>query len=93
MNPNQLSTLEEAKAIAAKVGAIGGGVDDIYVPEVGPFALSANGPAKFHHFRFKNGAEGFNVGLIRMFMQLFPSRWPLMLATEVDNAEKFRLTS
>lgn len=87
MNANQLSTIDEAKAIAAKLGGIGGGVSDIYIPEfVGPYATPGNGDAKFYHLRFHNGAEGFNAGLIRTTMQFFPSRWPLMISTEVNTS-------
>lgn len=85
MNPMQLATIDEAKAIAAKLGVIGGGVTDTYIPEyLGPYAAPENGTAKFYHFRFKNGADGFNVGLVRTTMQIFPSRWPLMISTEVE---------
>lgn len=87
MNPNQLATLDEAKAIAAKLSGIGGGVADVYIPQYyGPFATPENGTAKFYHFRFHNGADGFNAGLVRTTMQYFPTRWPLMIATEVNAA-------
>lgn len=85
MNPNQLSTMEEAKKIAALLGTIGGGVADIYIPEyLGPFSAPENGEAKFYHFKFRNGADGFNVGLVRSTMTFFPSRWPVMISTEVN---------
>jgi N4-gp56 family major capsid protein len=81
MNPNQLATIDEAKAIAAKLSFMGGGVKDIYVPEyMGPYSAPENGAAKFFHFKFANGADGFNVGLIRVTMQMFPTRWPAMLS-------------
>lgn len=84
---NQLATPQEAQEIAKQLGSIGGGVVDTYVPEYGgPYVPPENGPAKFLHFRFANGADGFNVGLIRAFMQYSPLRWPLMIATEVDAA-------
>lgn len=96
MNSNQLATLDEAKAIAAKLGAMGGSVkpltseaetSGIYVPQyVGPYAAPQNGSALFLHFRFYNGASGFNVGLIRETMKYFPFRWPLMLSTEINAA-------
>jgi hypothetical protein len=90
MNPNQLATLDEAKQIAAKLGAIGGGVSDTYIPDYfGPYAAPENGGSKFYHFRFHNGAEGFNVGLVRTTMQYFPSRWPLMIATEVNTCAHY----
>jgi hypothetical protein len=85
MNPNQLATIEEAKSIATRLGSIGGGIADIYIPEyMGPYSAPENGTAKFYHFRFRNGADGFNVGLVRTTMQYFPSRWPIMISTEVN---------
>lgn len=90
MYPNQLATLEEAKDIAAKLGTIGGGVADTYIPDyLGPYTPPENGQAKFYHFKFRNGADGFNVGLIRTTMQYFPSRWPLMIGTEVNAALRY----
>jgi hypothetical protein len=107
---SQFVTLDEAKAVAAQLTDIGGGVlpynpnteidmyppgqnDDpqrsgIYIPAytTGPFATPQQGDSKFYHFRFENGAEGFNVGLIKATMAFSPTRWPLMLALEV-NAE------
>jgi hypothetical protein len=89
---NQLATVDEAKEIAKELGAIGGGVVDTYVPEYGgPYVPPANGNAKFLHFRFANGAEGFNVGLIRAFMQNSPMNWPLMIATEVNKKSSVTL--
>jgi hypothetical protein len=86
---NQLATYEEAKKIANELGSIGGGVVDTYIPEYGgPFTQPENGPAKFLHYRFANGAEGFNVGLIRAFMQNSPMSWPAMIGTEVHAARK-----
>lgn len=62
----------------------------IYIPSYigGPFATPSNGDAKFFHFRFVNGAEGFNAGLIKATMAYSPTRWPLMLALEVEAAKK-----
>lgn len=86
---NQLATSEEAQQIATALGSIGGGVVETYIPEYGgPYVVPENGPSKFYHFRFANGAEGFNVGLIRAFMQYSPMRWPMMIATEVEAARK-----
>jgi hypothetical protein len=86
---NQLATFQEAQEIAKQLGSIGGGVVDTYIPEYGgPFTQPENGPAKFLHFRFANGAEGFNVGLIRAFIQNSPMRWPVMIGTEVEAARK-----
>jgi hypothetical protein len=60
----------------------------IYIPVylTGPFATPQNGDQKFYFLRFANGAEGFNAGLILGEMTLFPTRWPLMLALEVNAA-------
>ena len=60
----------------------------IYIPMyvAGPFATPQNGDQKFYFLRFANGAEGFNAGLIKGEMALFPTRWPLMLALEVNAA-------
>ncbi len=96
MNPNQFATLSEAKAIAQQLGTIGGGAkpysDDnttsgIYIPDYfGPYGVPSIGDSKFYHFRFNNGAEGFNVGLFRTFMQVFPANWLAMLAPQVTAA-------
>jgi hypothetical protein len=57
----------------------------IYIPTyVGPFSTPADGAARFYHLRFRNGADGFNAGLIKITMTIFPTRWPLMLASEVN---------
>ncbi|MEO7145700.1 MAG: hypothetical protein ABI165_19575 [Bryobacteraceae bacterium] len=96
MNPNQFATIMEAKAIAQQLSGIGGGVkpltdDDtvsgIYIPQYfGPWAAPSIGDSKFFHFRFNNGAEGFNVGLVRLFMQVFPASWQGMIAAQVNAA-------
>ncbi len=84
MNPNQLATAEEAKKIAAQLGELGGGVKDTYIPEYdGPWSAPFIGDAKFYHFRFANGAEGFNVGLIRTLQKQCPVSWLNMIATEI----------
>ena len=96
----QFVTLAEAQDVAKLLGAIGGGVrpykaDDneesgIYIPEYsGPFATPEDGERKFYHFRFVNGAEGFNAGLVKRTMEYAPTRWPLMIATEVKSAGKW----
>jgi hypothetical protein len=94
----QFLTLAEAKKVAKDIGDIGGGVlpcsDDpetsgIYIPEYnGPFATPQDGDRKFYHLRFRNGAEGFNAGLVKRTMEYAPTRWPLMLATEVNAAAR-----
>jgi hypothetical protein len=110
---SQYTTLEQAKALAAQLAEIGGGVlpynpnteldsyppgqnDDpkrsgIYIPVyvTGPFPTPGDGDRKFYHFRFANGAEGFNAGLVAGTMAFSPTRWPVMIAAEV-NAEARR---
>ena len=94
---SQFVTLEDAKKIAKALGEIGGGVapynadlpdeSGIYIPDyVGPFATPQEGGRKFYHLRFRNGAEGFNCGLVKATMEYSPTRWPLMIATEVNAA-------
>jgi hypothetical protein len=96
----QFVTLAEAMDIAKQLGAIGGGVlpynaDDseasgIYIPEYsGPFATPEDGERKFYHLRFRNGAEGFNAGLVKGTMAYAPTRWPVMIATEVKSAGRW----
>lgn len=99
MNKKQLATLDEAKAIATQLATIGGGIkpitDDpatsgIYLPQYGgPYAAPEDGDSKFYFFRFENGADGFNVGLVRTTMQVFPSRWLMMVSTEVNAAASY----
>ncbi len=98
----QYTTLDEAKSIAKQLGAMGGGVapfdadsaetSGIYVPEYcgGPFQTPQDGERKFFHIRFRNGADGFNAGLIKSTMAIFPTRWPLMISSEVDAAGRLR---
>ena len=86
MNPNQFATMDEAKAIAHQLGGAGNGVKEIYIPEYeGPWAVPEIGNSKFYHIRFNNGAEGFNVGLIRTLMKQCPTSWLNMVGTEVVN--------
>ena len=74
MNPNQLATIEEAKAIALQLSTVGNGVKDIYIPQYdGPYTAPEVGNSKFYHLRFNNGAEGFNVGLVRTLMKQCPT--------------------
>ena len=90
MNPNQLSTMDEAKAIALQLGSAGNGVKDIYIPEYdGPWSVPDMGNAKFYHFRFSNGAEGFNAGLVRTLMKQCPTTWLNMVSTEISHQVKF----
>lgn len=107
---SQFTTLAEAKAVAAQLSEIGGGVlpynpdkeletdppgqnsdpnpSGIYIPVFGYFPTPEQGDKKFYHFRFHNGAEGFNAGLVKAEMATFPTRWPLMLGLEVNAGAK-----
>lgn len=109
---SQFVTLDQAKAVAAQLADIGGGVmpyndktvvemnppgmdndpnrSGIYIPAypTGPFPTPQDGDRKFYHLRFENGAEGFNAGLVKATMAQFPTRWPLMLALEVNAAAR-----
>ena len=90
MNPNQLSTMEEAKAIMTQLGSAGNGVKDIYIPEYGgPYTVPEMGNSKFYHLRLNNGAEGFNVGLIRTLMKQCPTTWLNMVSIEISNQVKW----
>ena len=89
MNPNQLATMEEAKAIAQQLNTTGGGVKEVYIPEyLGPYAVPESGNSKFFHYRFANGAEGVNVGLVRTLMKQCPTTWLNMIGIEVVNQIK-----
>ena len=84
MNPNQLATMEEAKSIVLQLGSAGNGVREIYIPEYdGPWSVPELGSSKFYHLRFNNGAEGFNVGLVRTLMKQCPTSWLNMVSTEI----------
>jgi hypothetical protein len=87
MNPNQFTTFDEASQIAAQLSSIGGGVQEVYEAEM-QLTNAAIGDSKFYHFRFHNGTDGVNAGLVREMMKTNPSRWPLMLAAEVGPAKK-----
>jgi hypothetical protein len=61
----------------------------IYIPMYnGPFATPKDGEREFYHFRFRNGADGFNAGLVKRTMEYSPTRWPLMIATEVAASKR-----
>jgi hypothetical protein len=86
MNPNQLATMEEAQAIVRQLGSAGNGVREVYIPEYGgPYSVPEMGNSKFYHLRFNNGAEGFNVGLIRTLIKQCPTTWLNMVTTEISN--------
>lgn len=84
MNPNQLATFEEAVQIKATLGALGGGVTNIYVPDYSVFSAPKDGNRQFLHFDFANGAKGLNVGLIRETIKRNPFTWPAMLALDIS---------
>ena len=85
---SQLSTYTEAAEISDLIGTIGGGVSRTYIPEYQQFTAPEDGDQKFLHFDFKNGSTGHNVGLIRSLIANSPTRWPIMLATEVERGRK-----
>ena len=96
----QLVTLEDAKDVAAKLVDIGGGVapykandpetSGIYIPVYGgPFVVPEDGDKKFYLLRFVNGADGFNAGLVKIIIAMFPTRWPQMIAQEVNATLSF----
>ena len=61
----------------------------IYIPlYAGPFSTPHDGDAQFFHLRFRNGAEGFNAGLVKRTMEFAPTRWPSMIAAEVNAAAR-----
>jgi hypothetical protein len=91
MNPDQLSTLSEAIELAGILGAIGKGVKEIYVPVYGggftpPQELSTG--RKFYHFKFNNGAEGINVGLVRERLLKDPINGLAGITLDVNQGEK-----
>lgn len=90
-NPAQLSTLMEALELKAILGSIGNGVKEIYIPVYhGPFQppqdLSTN--RKFYHFRFNNGADGINVGLVRETLERDPNTGLERIALDVNQGAK-----
>lgn len=91
MNPAQLSTLSEALELKNILGNIGKGVSEIYIPQYsGPFGppqeLSTN--RKFYHFKFNNGAEGLNVGLIRETLEKDPNTGLQRIELDVNQGER-----
>lgn len=83
-NNPELVTLAQARAIAACLGSIAGGVATIFIPPYSLFSAPSDGDFLFYHFSFVNGASGFNTGLIWQSMLSFPYTWPAMLATSVN---------
>lgn len=91
MNPAQLSTLSEALELSELLCDIGKGVSEIYVPAYGgPFAPPEESSTnrKFYHFRFNNGAEGINVGLVRETLEKDPANGLSRIALDVAQGEK-----
>lgn len=87
MNPDQLSTISEALELSSLLGGIGKGVKDIYIPEYGgPFKAPEIGNSKFYHFRFNNGAEGLNVGLVRETLKKDPNTGLQRIALDVSQS-------
>lgn len=83
--PSQLATEKELEFVKNQVGHFGGGLQEAYIPKYeGPFLVPEDGDRKFWHLRFKNGNEGFNVGLILYFIKSFPVTWTAMLADQIN---------
>lgn len=79
-NLQQLASRAQANELAGvlSVYGIGSGVKDTYIPD---FLLSETPSAvvdgvkyEWLHFRFNNGAEGINVGLILDMLKRQPNR-------------------
>lgn len=89
-NPNQLATHDEAKALAAELGSVGGGVREIYLgfwlPQGGPQPQGeVDGTLTLPWlFRFNNGIDGVNVGLVRETKKRYPTRWLAEVARDVE---------
>lgn len=63
----------------------------VYIPEYAggsPVPTPADGQNKFYHFRFRNGAEGINAGLVRDAIAYSPVFWPQMIASSVNAAAR-----
>lgn len=83
--PSQLSTEKEVEFVKNMVGHFGKGVEEHYIPQyLGPFQVPEDGDRKFYHLKFKNGNDGFNVGLLLYFIKAFPVTWPAMLADQIN---------
>lgn len=83
-NVAQLATIEQARALVSTLAQYGMTVkpevadqaeSGIYVPLWSDFGgpIPADGDAKWYHFRFTNGAEGINVGLIQDRLKRYPN--------------------
>ncbi len=97
-NIKQLSTWEDAIATAKKLNTIGGGVSDshgIYIPswisdplfaEQPNFYDDKTGKAYFFiHYRFKNGKEGVNAGLVQdLFRRYAMAPWYVIIRLKAD---------
>lgn len=95
---DQLSTLNEALALAEEINrfGIGGGINPydpenpnksgIYIPWYGimVYFLPGTKDRKFYHFRFKNGTSGINVGLVLQSKANSPVFWTARLALDVN---------
>jgi hypothetical protein len=91
-NLQQLASRAQASDLASLLAdyGIGGGVKEVYIPE---FLLSETPHAELDgvsyewlHFRFNNGAEGINVGLILDMLKRQPNRLYVLSIIQRDIA-------
>lgn len=99
----QINTVKFFKPGAQEPAAIGGGVaplsdrsdvSGIYIPDWytlgGPAPSETNEEGKtefYYHFRFQNGVEGVNVGLVLDRLQRYPSAPLYVLKALFDEVE------
>jgi hypothetical protein len=88
---SQFVSQKELDIISAKMAEIGYPVVRSYIPEYMIFATPEQGEKKFWHLAFKNKkgdvVEGFNAGIIKMFMEYSPTRWPEMIMADINRPQ------
>lgn len=83
---DQLVTIDQANAIAATIGSLGGGVKSIYLnPYSGPYESPVSGAAALYEFTFASGPTNLSAGLIWADMRSSPYTWPAMLALGLNS--------
>jgi len=95
-NPAELATWSEAWHIAQKLKTVGGGVkpqtgnretSGTYIPQFVGYPAPQDGKSYWLHFRFANGKEGHNVGLIRELFAKYPKAYVInFMKTQVEVA-------
>ena len=85
---SQFVTQKELEVIGQKMAEIGYPVVKSYIPQYEVFATPEDGEKKFWHLAFKNKkgdvVEGFNAGLIKLFMNYSPFGWPELIINEIN---------